>query len=126
MEFRNLTIDFFDWYTEYELYGLIDPYTGSHPELAADFPGVLLEEYTPGPVDTVGTKILDPNAIASAADANSGITNTTGGYDYSTAPITILKINPTPEAENDNEHEYSENNDNYEYYGDYDEKVEEV
>ena len=57
------------------------------------------------------TKKIDPNATATAAADNSGITNTTGVYDDSNAPTPILKTNPTPVAEPYSEHEGSEDDD---------------
>ena len=48
------------------------------------------------------TEIIDPNYINSAADANSGITNTIGVFEDSDAPYPIFTINPTPEVEIDN------------------------
>ena len=50
MEFRNRTKEKFEWDTDDDPDGLIEPYPRSHPELATEFPGVLLEEDTPGPV----------------------------------------------------------------------------
>ena len=47
---------------------------------------MLLEEYI-----TADTEIIDPNAIATAAAANSGITNTTGVYDVRYAPTPFLE-----------------------------------
>ena len=96
MEFNNRTRENFDWYIEYELDGLIDPDHGSHPELAAELPRVLLEEDIPGPVAAMEIEILDPNIIAAAAAANSGIKNTTGLYDDSYDPTPIFTIKSTP------------------------------
>ena len=125
LEFRNQTKEPFNWDTEYELVGLIDQDPGIHPELAADLPGVILEENTPVPVAAVDTKKLNPNAIAAATTANSGIKNTTGVYDGSDAPTPIFTINPTPEAEpgyghGDRDDDDDEDND------DDDDKVDEV
>ena len=124
MEFRNCTKHFFDWDTEDDLDELIDPDIGSHPELAAESSGMLLEEDTPCPVYAVQNEKIDPNNIATADGAKSGIKNTTGVYDYSDDPNPIFTINPTPETEPDNTHEdsddYDEDND------DDNEKVEEV
>ena len=97
LEFRNQGQESFYWDTEDDLDGLLDPDHGSHPELAAELPGVLLEEDNPGPVSAVDTKILYPYSISTAAAYNSVIKNTTGLYDDSDAPI--FSINPTPEAE---------------------------
>ena len=96
MEFKNRTRENFDWYIEYDLDGLIDPDHGSHPELAAELPGVLLEEDIPRPVAAMEIEILDPNNIAAAAAANRGIKNTTGLYDDIYAPTPIFKIKSTP------------------------------
>ena len=98
MEFRNRTREKFCWATEDDLDGLLYPDHGSHPELAADSPGLILEEDVPGPVSSMETKILDPNVISAAAATNSGITNTTGLYDDSNAPTSIFTINPKIEA----------------------------
>ena len=86
---------------------LIYPDPVSHPKLSAELQGVLLEEDTPGPVVSVDIKILDPNVIATSAAANSGITNTTGVYDYIYAPTLIFTIKPAPDVETDDEHEDS-------------------
>ena len=91
MEFRNLTRENFDWDTEDEVYGLLEPDHGIHPELATEFPGVLLEEEIPGPVAAVEAEILYPNAIDAAAAANSGIVNTTGVYDGDDSPSPFLQ-----------------------------------
>ena len=56
---------------------------------------MLLGEDNPGPVATVETEILDPNAIAAIAVDNSGITNTIGVYDDRDAPTPIFIIKPT-------------------------------
>ena len=76
------------------------------------------------------TEILDPNAIATAAAANSGIINTTWVYDYydRDAPTLIFKTNlthevesePAPEEELDDEHEENDNNDDEDYDDDND------
>ena len=76
-------------------------------------------------------KTIYPNATTAAADATSGIANTTGVYDYSNSPNPILKTNPTPEeesgptyeAEPDNEHEDDDDGEDYDYYN---EKVKEL
>ena len=102
MEFRNHTREFFDWDTEDDLDGLLEPYHGSHPDLDYDLPGVLLEEDIPGPVAAAENEILDLNTIDAVANINGGITNKTVVCDYSNAPTPIFTINPTqpaPEAE---------------------------
>ena len=68
----------------------MEPDPRNHPELAAEFPGVILEEDTPGHVSYVETKTLDPNDIVAASSANSGITNTTGVYNDSDAPTPVF------------------------------------
>ena len=98
MEFRNRTKEKVNRDTEDELDVLLDPDHGRHPELAAEFPGGLLEEDNRGPFAAVETKILDPNTIVAAAAANIGIKNTTGVYDDSDYNNTIFTINPTSEA----------------------------
>ena len=63
---------------------------------------MLLEEYIPGHVTAAETEIIDPNTIAAAAAANSGIINNTWVYDDSNATTPIFTINPTqptPEVE---------------------------
>ena len=97
LDFRKCTKEIFYWVTEDDLDGLIEPDPGSHPQLAADFQGVLLEEYTPYPVASVETKIFDPNNIATVAATNSGIKNTTGFYDDSNAPTPFFTTNPASE-----------------------------
>ena len=42
-EFRNCTREKFDWDTDDDLYGLLDQYGGRHPNLVAEFPGVILD-----------------------------------------------------------------------------------
>ena len=118
MEFRNRTREIFDWDTEDDLNCLLEPDHRRHPELAAEFPVVLLEEDIPGLVATMETEILEPNASAAeAADtSNSGIKNTTGVYDAINTLTPIFTINPTPEAEPNNEHE--DNDDNKDDYDD--------
>ena len=74
---------------------LLETNHGSHTDWAAEFPVVLLEEYTPGPVAFADTEIIDPKIIAAAANANTDITNTTGVYDYSDALTPIFTINST-------------------------------
>ena len=87
----NRTREIFDWDTEDDLDGLLQPDHGSHPEFANYFQGVLLEEDIPGSVTAVETKILDPNTIAAATSGNSCITNTTEVYDDSDATTPFLK-----------------------------------
>ena len=89
LQFRNLTKENFDWDTEDDLDGLIETDPGIHPELAYKLPGVLLGEYTLGPVTTVETKIIDPNTIVAANPDNSVIINTTVVYNgrYTPTPI---------------------------------------
>ena len=53
MKIKNRTKEIFDWDTEDDLYGLIYPDNGSHPEFTAEFPGVILEEDTLDLVATV-------------------------------------------------------------------------
>ena len=77
-----------------------------------------MEENTPGHVAAVETEIIYPNYINSAADANSGITNTIGVFEDSDAPYPIFTINPTPEVEIDNENEDNEDDDDDEDYDD--------
>ena len=43
LEFRNRTREKFDWYSEYEPDGLLEPDHGRQPELVSEFPGLLLE-----------------------------------------------------------------------------------
>ena len=90
---------------------------------------MLLEEETPGPVTAVDTEIIDPNTIAAAAAANSGITDTTGLYDESNSPTPIVTINPTqptPDTEPNSTLEAKPDyEDDEDYAGDND-KVEEV
>ena len=95
MEFRNRTRERLYWYTEDDIDGILDPDHGIQPKLVSEFPVLFLEEDTPGPVTAVDTEIIDHNTIAAAADANSGVTNTTGLYNYSNAPTPIFTINPT-------------------------------
>ena len=91
MEFRNHTKDKSEREIEDGMDGLIEANQGHHPKLATDFPRVILEEDIPGPVAAVETKIIDPNAIAAAATANSGITNTTGLYYNSDDPTPFIQ-----------------------------------
>ena len=109
MEFRNSTKFYFYWNTEYELDGLLAPYPGNHPELATEFPELLLEKDNPCHVAAVETKIIYPNTITSAAADNSGIKNTPGVYADRNAPTSIFTINPTPEAKHKDKHK--DNND---------------
>ena len=44
-------------------------------------------EDTPGPVSVMETKTLEPNAIAAAAAANNGNTNTTGVFETLPPPF---------------------------------------
>ena len=106
------------------MYIRIESYPGIHPELASEYPGVILQENTPGHVAAVETKIIDPNTITSANFSNNDITNTTSMSDDNDTPTPIFTINPTLEAEPDDEHEYSE--DYYEDNYDDDENFEEV
>ena len=55
LELSNCTREKSDWYTEDYLDGLLETEHGSHPELAAEFPGLILEEDIPGPVADVET-----------------------------------------------------------------------
>ena len=121
--FRDPTKYVFDWDTEDELDGLIYTDPGNHPELAAEFLGMLLEEDNPGHVAVADTKTLKPNTIIAVASTNSVIKNTEGVYNESDTPTSIFKTNPRTEAEPENEHEYSEDDNNYEDYDDDDDKV---
>ena len=96
MDFRNRTKEIFDWDTQDDLGVLIEQDPGSHPDLAADFRQVILEEDTPIPIAAVETKTFFRNAIAAAASATSGIKNTTGFYYDRDSPTPIFKINPIP------------------------------
>ena len=87
---------------------------------------MILEEDTSGLVVAVETYILDPNAIAAVAAANSDITNTTGVHYDRNAPTPIFTIKPTPEAEPDDEHEDSDDDEDEEYYDDDHAKLEEL
>ena len=82
-------------------------------------------------------EILDPNNIAAAAAANSGIKNTTGLYDDSYAPTPIFTIKSTPQAQEEPDpttdaetgNEYEDNDyddDDDEDYDDDNDKVKEV
>ena len=90
---------------------------------------MFLDEEIPGPVTAVETKIIDPNAIATADDVNNSTTNTTVVYDNSKAPNPIFTINPTPEAEpepttvkeTNDEHEENDDDDDEDYDDDNDE-----
>ena len=132
LEFENRTTEK-NWDTKDDLDCQIKTDNIIHPELSADFPGVLLEEDIPDNVAAVDTETLEPNSIAASADANSGIKNTTGVYYDSAAPTPLLStvtnpivssINPTPDTEPDDEHAYikDDNKDN----DDGDGEVEEV
>ena len=103
---------------------IIQQYPGSHPELAAEFPVVLLKEDTTGPVATVETKTLDPSTIANAAVSTSVITNTTGFYNDRNSPTPIFSIKPTPDLKPNDQNEYSEYDDDEEDYYDVDDEVE--
>ena len=63
LEFRSRIREFFDWDTEYELDVVLDPDYGSYSELAAEIPGVLLEEDIPGTVAAVETEIIHPKTF---------------------------------------------------------------
>ena len=52
LEFRNHTKNKFDWDIEDDLDIFIDPDPILHPNLSSEFPGVILEEDTPGPIYT--------------------------------------------------------------------------
>ena len=72
---------------------------GIQPELAGEFIAVLLEEDTSGPVATVETETLKPNAIVTSADSNGVITHNPGVCDGSDFPNPIFtRINPAPET----------------------------
>ena len=58
MEYGNFSKEKFEWKTEDNSDGLIEPYHGSHPEMASDLPGVLLGGYIPGPVASSETEKL--------------------------------------------------------------------
>ena len=75
----------------------MDP--GSHPELSADFPVVIIEEYILGPVSAMETETLDPNIFASTYASNSVITNNLCVCDDrgDTTPI-FAPINPAPDT----------------------------
>ena len=94
MEFRNHTREKIDRDNEDNLYCLLDPDHRSHPALATEFAGVLLDEEILGPVAAVETEIIYPNIIAAAADNYSGIANTTIVYDNSNAPTPIFFNKP--------------------------------
>ena len=94
MEFRNRTKETFDWNTDNDLDGLIEPYHGSPPDLAAELPVVLMYEYNPGPISDVETETLDPNAITADTDAKSGIKIITVVYDCSNTPTPIFTNQP--------------------------------
>ena len=92
LEFRNFTKELFDWDTEDDLDGLIDPDPVSHPELSNELPGMILEEDTPCSVNKLETQRLVPNAVSAAAASASKIfiTNNTGVCDNSDTPNPIL------------------------------------
>ena len=96
MEFRNCTKKKFELDTEDDLNVLKNVDNGSHPELASDLQGVILEEYTLGTVSAVETETIEPNAISDDTAAISGITHTKVVCDDSNASTHILAtINPT-------------------------------
>ena len=99
LEFRNRTKEFFEWETEYDLDGLMEPYPGSHPDLAAEFPVLILEGDTTGPITAVDTETIGPNNISDASASNNSITNTQGFCDDRNSPTPIFSpINPTPDT----------------------------
>ena len=99
MEFGGFSKDKFEWITEDNLDGLIEPDHRSHPELASDLPGVLLGGYIPGHIASVETEKLEPNYIATDSYANSDITQTPGVCDDSDGPTPFFApINPKPET----------------------------
>ena len=129
MEFRNRTRENFDWDTEDDLNGLLDPDCEIQTGLATDFPGVIREEDTPVPIAAVETELFDPNTIAAAAAANSNIKHNTGVYYDRDSNIPILKTNPTqpiPEVELDPTPEAKPNEEDDEDYDDDNDEVEEV
>ena len=68
--FRNRNKEKYEWYIEDYLDDLIGDDPGIHPELADEFPGVILEEELSGPVEAEGN---NGNGISSASSNNSVI-----------------------------------------------------
>ena len=99
MEFGGFSKDKFEWITEDNLDGLIEPDHRSHPDLASDLPGVLIGVYIPINVDSVETERLYHNAITNDSAASSDITHTPGVCDDSKSPNSFFApFNPTPET----------------------------
>ena len=76
IQILETTLNYFDWDTEDELDGLIEPDPGIQPDSDTELPVLLMDEETPGLVAVMDTKTLEPNAIIYSTSANIFIPDT--------------------------------------------------
>jgi hypothetical protein len=79
LQFRNRLKDKFEWDIKDDLNILMEEDPGRHPQLAANFPSVEMEDDPLDPVTSVDPEAaIDANLAAIAAAANSGISHAPG------------------------------------------------
>jgi hypothetical protein len=82
LEFRNRLKAKFKWDIEDDINILLEEDPGRHPELAANFPGVEMEDDLLDPITALEPDVaVDANLAAAVAAANSGISHTPGVND---------------------------------------------